>query len=98
MFSRRAGLLAAAIVAFLPYHVAVSRQMLLDGPEMTLWLLATYFLARYASTKAPRWLYAAAFTAGLTVLAKETAVLLLVGRRGRFILMSRPSASVSAGS
>ena len=87
MFSRRAGLLAAAIVAFLPYHVAVSRQMLLDGPEMTLWLLSTYFIARYASTTAPRWLYASAFTAGLTVLAKETAVLLLVVIVA-FILMS----------
>jgi 4-amino-4-deoxy-L-arabinose transferase-like glycosyltransferase len=78
LFSRRAGLLASAILAFLPYHVMVSRQMLLDGPEMTLWLLATYFLARYVASDAARWLYAAAFTAGLTVLAKETAVLLTV--------------------
>ena len=78
LFSRRAGLLAAAILAFLPYHVTVSRQMLLDGPEMTLWLLATYFIARYVASDAARWLYAAAFTAGLTILAKETAVLLVV--------------------
>jgi 4-amino-4-deoxy-L-arabinose transferase-like glycosyltransferase len=78
LFSRRVALLAAAALALLPYHVAVSRQMLLDGPEMTLWLLATYFLARYAAFSSPRWLYAAAFTAGLTVLAKETAVLFIV--------------------
>jgi len=78
LFSRRVALLAAAALALLPYHVAVSRQMLLDGPEMTLWLLATYFIARYAAFGSPRWLYAAAFTAGLTVLAKETAVLIIV--------------------
>lgn len=78
LFSRRVALLAAAVLALMPYHVAVSRQMLLDGPEMTLWLLATYFLARYAASGFPRWLYVAAFTAGLTVLAKETAVLLIV--------------------
>jgi 4-amino-4-deoxy-L-arabinose transferase-like glycosyltransferase len=78
MFSRRVALLAAAALALMPYHVAVTRQMLLDGPEMTLWLLATYFVARYAATGLPRWLYAAAFTAGLTVLAKETAILVVV--------------------
>jgi 4-amino-4-deoxy-L-arabinose transferase-like glycosyltransferase len=78
LFSRRVGLVAAAALALLPYHVAVSRQMLLDGPEMTLWLLATYFLARYAASASPRWMYASAFTAGLTVLAKETAVLFIV--------------------
>jgi 4-amino-4-deoxy-L-arabinose transferase-like glycosyltransferase len=78
LFSRRVALLAALALALMPYHVAVSRQMLLDGPEMTLWLLATYFLARYAASGAPRWLYVAAFTAGLTVLAKETAVLVIV--------------------
>ena len=78
LFSRRVGLLGAAALALLPYHVAVSRQMLLDGPEMTLWLLAMYFLARYVASGLPRWLYAAAFTAGLTVLAKETAVLVVV--------------------
>ena len=78
MFSRRVALLAAATLAVLPYHVAVSRQILLDGPEMTLWLLAMYFLAKYAATSTPRWLYASAFTAGLTVLAKETAVLAVV--------------------
>ncbi len=78
MFSRRVALLAAATLALLPYHVAVSRQILLDGPEMTLWLLAMYFLARYAATATPRWLYASAFAAGLTVLAKETAVLAVV--------------------
>src|SRR3954452_937307 len=78
LFSKRAGLLAAAILAFLPYHVTVSRQMLLDGPEMTLWLLATYFVARYVASDVARWLYAGAFTAGVTILAKETAVLLVV--------------------
>ena len=78
LFSRRAGIIAAAIITFVPYHVMVSRQMLLDGPEMTLWLIATYFMAKYVVTDNARWFYATAFTAGLTVLAKETAVLLVV--------------------
>jgi 4-amino-4-deoxy-L-arabinose transferase-like glycosyltransferase len=87
LFSRRAGVLAAAIIAFVPYHVMVSRQMLLDGPEMTLWLIATYCMAKYVVTDAARWFYAMAFTAGLTVLAKETAVLLVVVMAA-FVLMT----------
>jgi hypothetical protein len=32
LYGRAIGLLAAAILALMPYHVLVSRQMLLDGP------------------------------------------------------------------
>jgi len=87
MFSRRAGLIAAAILAVMPYHVAVSRQMLLDGPMATFCLLAVYFLARYAASKTAWWLYAAAFTCGLTFLAKETGIL-IVGVAVVFMLMT----------
>ena len=78
LYSRRVGLIAAAILAVLPYQVAVSRQILLDGPMMTLWLLTMLLLARYAGTGRTRWLYATAFAAGLTFLAKETGVIVVV--------------------
>jgi 4-amino-4-deoxy-L-arabinose transferase-like glycosyltransferase len=78
LFNRRTGVLAAATMAVLPYHVAVSRQVLLDGPETTLFLLTMYLLARYVATTAPRFLYLAAVAAGLTFLAKETGVLILL--------------------
>jgi 4-amino-4-deoxy-L-arabinose transferase-like glycosyltransferase/putative flippase GtrA len=77
LYGRRAGLIAAAVLAFMPYHVVVTRQALLDGPETTLFLLAVYLLARFCINRRSRWLYAAAFAAGLTVLAKETAILLV---------------------
>ena len=32
LYSRRVGLIAAAILAVMPYSVIVSRQVLLDGP------------------------------------------------------------------
>jgi 4-amino-4-deoxy-L-arabinose transferase-like glycosyltransferase len=77
LYNRRVGLLAAAFLALMPYHVVVTRQALLDGPETTLFLLSVYEMARYARSGQSRWLYGAAFTMGLTVLAKETAVLLV---------------------
>ncbi len=77
LYSRRVGLIAAAILALMPYHVIVTRQALLDGPETTLFLLSMYMLARFARGGDSRWLYSAAFTTGLTVLAKETAVLIV---------------------
>ena len=77
LFNKRVGLTAAAVLALMPYHVIVTRQALLDGPETTLFLLTIYLLARYARSSQGRWFYASAFTAGLTVLAKETAILLV---------------------
>jgi 4-amino-4-deoxy-L-arabinose transferase-like glycosyltransferase/putative flippase GtrA len=77
LYNRRVGLLAAAFLALMPYHVVVTRQALLDGPETTLFLLSVYEMARFARSGQSRWLYGAAFTMGLTVLAKETAVLLV---------------------
>jgi 4-amino-4-deoxy-L-arabinose transferase-like glycosyltransferase/putative flippase GtrA len=77
LYNRRVGLIAGAILALMPYHVIVTRQALLDGPETTLFLLSMYFLARYARNGGSRWFYGAAFTTGLTVLAKETAVLIV---------------------
>src|SRR4029077_17478297 len=77
LFSRRVGILSALLLALLPYHVIVSRQVLLDGPETTLFLLTIYLIARYASTSSARYLYVAGLAAGMTFLAKETAVLLL---------------------
>jgi putative flippase GtrA len=77
LYNHRVGVIAAAILALMPYDVIVTRQGLLDGPETTLYVLSIYELARFAKGGQVRWLYVAAFTTGLTVLAKETAVLIV---------------------
>lgn len=87
LFSRRVGVLSAVVLAVLPYHVVVTRQVLLDGPVMTLFLLSMFLLARYMATQADRYLYLAAIAGGLTFLAKETAILILPVA-GAFILMT----------
>jgi hypothetical protein len=76
LYGRRAGLIAALVLALMPYHVVVSRQILLDGP-MVFWSTVTlYLLARYALTERWLWFYAAAAAMGLTLLSKESSIVL----------------------
>ncbi len=77
LYSRYVGILAALIMAIMPYHVIVSRQVLLDGPLVLCSTLTLYLLARYALTENPTWLHAAGIGMGLTFLAKETGIILL---------------------
>lgn len=77
LYSRGVGLAAAAVLALMPYHVVVSRQVLLDGPMVFFATLTLYLMARYASSGRTVWLYAASAALGLTFLAKETGVILL---------------------
>jgi 4-amino-4-deoxy-L-arabinose transferase-like glycosyltransferase len=87
LFTRAVGVISAVTLALLQYHVTVSRQVLLDGTETTLFLLSMYLLGRYAATSMPRYLYVAAVAGGLTFLAKETAILVLPVA-GAFLLMT----------
>src|SRR5512143_1454057 len=59
LYSRNVGMLAALILAIMPYHVVVTRQVLLDGPLVLCSTLTLYLLARYALTGNPIWLHAA---------------------------------------
>jgi hypothetical protein len=77
LYGRRAGLVTAAILALMPYHVITSRQALLDITETFFATLALYALVRYAMSKKSAWLYAGAAALGLTFLSKETGVVLV---------------------
>lgn len=79
LYGAAAGLAAAAILAVMPYHVVVSRQVLLDGPMTTFALVGLYCVARAAEADPRRWIAAAGAMLGMAALAKETAVVLLAG-------------------
>ncbi|MDX6585062.1 MAG: hypothetical protein QOI10_4246 [Solirubrobacterales bacterium] len=79
LYGRRAGLIAALIIALMPYDVIVSRQVLLDGPMTFFATLTLYLVARFAATRSIAWLYAAGAALGLSILSKETAVLFYGG-------------------
>jgi Dolichyl-phosphate-mannose-protein mannosyltransferase len=76
LYGRRAGLIAALLLALMPYHVVVTRQVLLDGPMTLCATLALYLMVRYALSERAIWLYAAGGALGLTVLSKETGIVL----------------------
>jgi 4-amino-4-deoxy-L-arabinose transferase-like glycosyltransferase len=77
LYGRGAGLCAAFILAIMPYHVLVTRQVLLDGPMVLCATLSLFMLTRFAETQRPLWLYATGAGIGLTFLAKEIGLIML---------------------
>jgi Dolichyl-phosphate-mannose-protein mannosyltransferase len=86
LYGRRAGTIAALFVGLMPYHVLVSRQVLLDGPMTFFATLSLYLIALSVVTRRSTWLYAAGGAMGLTILSKETAILLTGGACAFFAL------------
>jgi 4-amino-4-deoxy-L-arabinose transferase-like glycosyltransferase len=74
---RLVGLLTMLFIAISAYAVMVSRQMLLDGPMAFFFSLTLLFLALYVRRPRSLTLYAAACSAGLAFLSKETAILMV---------------------
>jgi 4-amino-4-deoxy-L-arabinose transferase and related glycosyltransferases of PMT family len=79
LYGPRVGLAAALLLAVMPYHVGVSRQVLLDVPMTFLATAALYAFARFTLDRSTRSLMIAALLTGFTVLTKETAILLVGG-------------------
>jgi hypothetical protein len=77
LYGRLPGAMAAAFIAFMPYEVVVSRQVLLDGPMVFFATLTLYTLARFGKTQRVEWLFAAGASMGLTFLSKETSIILM---------------------
>ncbi len=87
LYGRRAGVLAAGFLALMPYHLLVSRQVLLDLPEAFCATLTLYFLALYVRRGTRSWLFAAGGGLGLTFLSKEVGIL-FVGAVYAFLALS----------
>lgn len=77
LYGESTGILAALVLAIMPYHVIVTRQVLLDGPLVFCSTLTLYLLARYALSERRVWLHAVGMAMGLTFLAKETGIILM---------------------
>jgi dolichol-phosphate mannosyltransferase len=81
-----AGLLAALLLAVMPYHMIVSRQVLLDGLMTLCATAALYCVIRYVETARLNWLLAAGSMMGAAILSKETSVVMLGGLYAFFVL------------
>ncbi|MFG1673126.1 glycosyltransferase family 39 protein [Micromonospora sp. NPDC049282] len=76
LYNRRVGLVAALLLAVMPYHVVVTRQVLLDGPMVLLATVTLYCMVRFVQQRDTTWYVATAAMLGVTMLAKETSVVL----------------------
>jgi 4-amino-4-deoxy-L-arabinose transferase-like glycosyltransferase len=79
LYGRGAGLLAAGAIAIMPYHVVVTRQVLLDGPMTLVASVSLLLLARYGRTGRVAWFVASGAALGMAMLVKETAIVLIAG-------------------
>jgi 4-amino-4-deoxy-L-arabinose transferase-like glycosyltransferase len=86
LYGPGAGLVAAGLLAVMPYHVVVSRQVLLDGPMTLLSLLVLYCVIRYSESAALSWMLATGAALGATALCKETSLILIGGLYAFFAL------------
>ena len=98
LYGPKTGIIGALLLALMPYHLVVTRQLLLDGPAV-LWItLSFWMLARFVRTNRFEWLAASAATLGLAVLTKETSAV-VAGSVIIFLLVStevrRPGRAVS---
>jgi hypothetical protein len=72
LYGRWVGITAALLLSVMPYHVIVTRQVLLDGPMVFFTTLTLYLVAKFATTERPIFLMATGASLGLVFLAKET--------------------------
>jgi hypothetical protein len=77
LYGRLPAALGAFFLALMPYHVIVTRQVLLDGPMTFFATLSLYTLARFGQTHRSSWLYATGASLGLTFLSKETSIIMI---------------------
>lgn len=86
LYGHRAGIAAMLLLAVMPYHVTVSRQVLLDAPMVFFATAALYALVRYCLDHGSRWIVVTGALMGLAMITKETAVVLFGGIYCFFVL------------
>jgi len=86
LYGTGAGLVAALLIAVMPYHVVVSRQVLLDGLMTLCATAALYCVVRYVEAGRLSWLLAGGSMMGAAILSKETSIVLLGGLYAFFVL------------
>jgi hypothetical protein len=86
LYGPTAGLIAALLLAVMPYHVIVSRQALLDGLMTLCTTLVLYCLVRYVESGALSWMLASSAVMGAAVLSKETSIVMVAALYAFFAL------------
>jgi Dolichyl-phosphate-mannose-protein mannosyltransferase len=77
LYGRGAALLAALLMAVMPYHAVFTQQALLNGAMTLSATLTLVLLAQFVMSGRREWLYAVGATMGVTILVQETSIVLL---------------------
>ena len=79
LFDRKMAIISALVLTILPYHILLSRQVLLDVSLSFFYTLCLYFFVRHLNNpKNVLWLYLVGSSAGLGFLSKEVGIFALV--------------------
>jgi 4-amino-4-deoxy-L-arabinose transferase-like glycosyltransferase len=79
MYGRRVAMVAAIVMAIIPYHIIVSRQVLLDVPLSFFSTLTLFFVIRFIrQEKNVYLLYLIGAASGLSFLSKEVGIFVLI--------------------
>jgi uncharacterized membrane protein len=79
LYDRKVAMVSALVVAILPYHIILSRQVLLDVSLSFFFTLTLFFVARHLkSPNDVHWLYLVGASAGLSFLSKEVGIFALI--------------------
>jgi 4-amino-4-deoxy-L-arabinose transferase-like glycosyltransferase len=79
LYDRKVAMVAALVITILPYHIIVSRQVLIDISLSFFFTLTLFFVVRYMkNTKGVHWLYLMGASSGLSFLSKEVGIFALI--------------------
>lgn len=79
LYNRNVAIVAATVIAIIPYHIIVSREVLIDVPLSFFFTLTLYFLVRYMkNSNNIHWLYFVGVSSGLGFLSKEVGIFALI--------------------
>ncbi len=99
-YSKRTAIVASLFLALLPYHILVSRQVLLDVGVGFFYVVTMIFVVKYSKTGDPIWAYAFGVSSALAVLSKETSILIvpivLIFLKTKHMLRAKPFLVASA--
>jgi 4-amino-4-deoxy-L-arabinose transferase-like glycosyltransferase len=79
LFDTKVAMVSAIVITILPYHILLSRQVLLDVSLAFFYTLTLYFMARHLKNpKNALWVYLIGASAGLGFLSKEIGIFALI--------------------
>lgn len=87
LYDKRVAMVAAIVMTIIPYHIIVSRQVLLDVPLSFFSTLTLFFVIRYLrQDNGIYWLYFIGASSGLSFLSKEVGIFVLIASLVSLIL------------